>query len=554
MTTTFVAVALGAMLASQGAQLGGTQPNELILNVEPSSSCSCHDNFNNPTVIRPAHSYRATMMALAARDPLFRAAFIAAREDRPDLSELCLRCHAPAGWLNDRSKGDLNALIADDLESVTCDICHRMVAADPPLVGSGQYTISPRSAKRSRRGNAPGGGHQVIQTNYVASADSCAICHSLFNPVEPGHDEEGNELSIVYYEQRTFEEWQDSDFSKPGGETCIDCHMSTVRGEAAEGAQVYDDLKVHNFVGGNRFAIDAVAILDRNVFSPAGHELRAARTWVTESLARAASLEITEPSSQRLSLESGESASLAVRLTNLTGHKLPSGYPEGRRVYLELSITMDGQDKEIVSGRWDQATGDLVRDPQIRTYDTEHGRVMNGVSRREHSLILMNQIISDTRLPPRGFMPAASRPDMVPAGRDYGSGPYRHYDDHTYELVAPDVQMATTGTVTVRAMYQTTDGETVRYLLMRASGTQEGNELQQVWDALGHAPPQQMVSVSIPITVRPRPIEDVDAGTSDSGARGPSTSGGCACSTAKATRGSVLAFLLLGAFAFVRRR
>jgi hypothetical protein len=552
-TTTFVAVALGATLASQGAELGGTQPNELILGVEPSSSCNCHDNFNNPDVYRPAHSYRATMMALSARDPLFRAAFIAAREDRPELSELCLRCHAPAGWLNDRSKGDLDALIADDLEGVTCDICHRMEAADPPLVGDGQYTISSRSAKRSRRGNAPGGGHQVIRTSYVASADSCAICHSLFNPTEDGHDEDGNVLPVVYYEQRTYEEWLDSDFSKAGGETCIDCHMTTTRGEAAEGAPVYDDLKVHDFVGGNRFALDAVAILDRNVFSPSGVELRAAREWADRSLARAASLEITEPSSQRLSLQSGDTASLGVRLTNLTGHKLPSGYPEGRRVYMEVSITMDGQDKQIVSGRWDQATGDLVRDEQLRSYDTEHGRVMNGVSRREHSLILMNQIISDTRLPPRGFMPDPSRPDMIPAGRDYGSGPYRHYDDHTYELVAPDVPMATTGTVTVRAMYQATDGETVRYLLQRANGTEEGNKLEQVWEALGHAPPREMVSVSIPITVRPGAVDVPDAGTSDAGTITPTTTGGCGCNASQA-RGGLGAIFLLGLLAFVRRR
>lgn len=552
MTPFGAAVALSLALTAQ--ELGGTQPNELILPPSPSSSCNCHDDFNAQRVIRPAQSYRATMMALSARDPLFRAAFIAAREDRPELSELCLRCHAPAGWLNGRSEGDLSELIVDDLEGVTCDVCHRMQAADPPLVGNGQYTISPRTAKRSRRGVETGGGHMVIQTPYVASADSCAICHSLFNPQEIGHDADANEFPAAYYEQRTYEEWLDSDFSKAGGQTCIDCHMATVRGDAVEGGDVYDDLKVHGFVGGNRFAIDAVSILDRGVFSPSGNELRAIRQWVDDSLRSAASLEITAPQDPSIVLGVGESTIIGVKLTNLTGHKLPSGYPEGRRVYLEVALAMDGAEKTFVSGRWDQSTGDLVADPQLRAYDTAHGRVVNGVGRREHSLILMNQIIWDTRLPPRGFMPHPSRVDMAPAGRDYGEGPYRHWDETTYEIVAPEVTTVTTGTVTVRAMYQATDGETVRYLLMRARGTEEGNDLERVWEALGHSPPQEMARVSLPITVRPREVVVTDAGSSDAGTRVRAAEGGCACATSSGDGAAWLVLLLPFGWAYRRRR
>ena len=80
-----------------------------------------------------------------------------ANDDRPNLTDLCLRCHAPMAWLNGRSEpGDGSQLIPEDLESVTCDICHRMVPTPdgPQLIGDGQFHLSPSTAKRSRRGRS----------------------------------------------------------------------------------------------------------------------------------------------------------------------------------------------------------------------------------------------------------------------------------------------------------------------------------------------------------------------------------------------------------------
>src|SRR5262249_1177411 len=137
--------------------------------------------------------------------------------------------------------------------------------------------------------------------------------------------------------------------------------------------------------------------------------------------------------------------SFTVRLTNLTGHKLPTGYPEGRRVYLEVALVLTKTATMTISGAWDPATGNLVDDPQLKTYETLHGRVdidnPDGV--RTHHVAMMNQIPSDTRIPPEGFAP--SYPDMVPSGRDYGERPpYRNYDDTTYTVTMPDVTATST--------------------------------------------------------------------------------------------------------------
>jgi hypothetical protein len=40
----------------------------------------------------------------SARDPLFRAALAIANQDIEGIGEFCLRCHAPRGWLEGRSR------------------------------------------------------------------------------------------------------------------------------------------------------------------------------------------------------------------------------------------------------------------------------------------------------------------------------------------------------------------------------------------------------------------------------------------------------------------
>lgn len=546
-------VSLFALVAMGQVQLPGTQPSELTLPPEPSSTCRCHESFTADGITEPVDSYKGTMMALSMWDPIFRAALAVAYEDRPELTDLCLRCHAPMGWLSGRSEpGDGSILEPRDFEGVTCDMCHRAVPSDPQLIGSGQYTISANTAKRGPRGAAPFGGHSVIRDDFVSSAENCGICHSLFNPAENAHDPAGTDLGIFYYEQRTYEEWRDSAFPARG-ETCVDCHMTRTTGAAVDVGDEYDDLAVHNFVGGNHFAVRAVQLLKPEL-GIAGVSSEVGR-WVEDSLRKAAELEITATEPAMLNVESGDEYSVSVRITNNTGHKLPSGYPEGRRVYLEVTMQLDGQAKTYLSGEWDQLSGTIIRDPQIRAYETDHGRVENGTSQRTHHLLLMNQILTDTRIPPEGFAPMDL--DMVPAGREFGgAAPYDHWDDHTYRFTAPDVSGTVTGTITVRAMYQSTDGEVVRFLINQTSGRQEATDLQMVWDALGHAPPQEMVVASVPITITEK-VTAVDAGVNSP--RDASTDftirdGGCGCAAGRGSFGSSLLALCFASLLLLRRR
>lgn len=559
---------LPSLLASLVGQvmLPGTQPNELTILPQPSSTCACHDAFDFEEITEPAQTYKATMMALAGRDPVFRAAFRVAVQDRPEVTDLCLRCHTPMAWLSGRSSpSDGSALIREDLESVTCDICHRMVPSDPPLIGDGQFTLSQSPAKRAARGNGPLGGHAVIQSDYQSSSKMCGTCHSLFNPLEEARGTDGSTLGFAYYEQRTYEEWADSSFAT-NGIGCIDCHMKRVTGAAARDGMEYPDLAVHALVGGNSFAPNAVLLLNPNL--GIANEVAALEGWVDQSLAEAATLTITSTIPDPLEVDAGDDFAFEVRLTNETGHKLPSGYPEGRRVYLEVALHLDDRDAMVVSGAWNPATGDLVPDPQLRTYETIHGRYEAGTSTRTHHLAWANQVLLDTRIPPEGFVPSAA--DMHPVGRDYGVPPYRHFDETTFVITAPDVGRTITGTVTVRAMYQVMDGTYVDFLLSEAAGSTEAADLAMVWETLERAPPRQMQRVSFPITVRGAPQPDAgftdsggqadaampppDAGspTIDAGTNLPEPEEGCGCNAAEG--GTPDGWPLLGLLLLLPRR
>lgn len=542
-------VGLASALATTFAQvqLPGTQPNALSYPVEISETCGCHQTFDGAQITEPGQSYRATLMANAARDPVFRAAFQVARQDKPHLTDLCLRCHAPVGWLNGRSEGDLTGLEPEDLSSVTCDLCHRMVPADPLLVGSGQYTIADDITKRSSRGMAPPAGHNAVQFDFTASSELCAPCHSLFNPAEMSHDDEGNVLPGPYYEQRTYEEWRDSAFGERN-QTCISCHMARVRGAAVLGGSEYSDLYVHGFVGGNSFAVKAIRML--NPLLPIGPESEQVLEWVEASLARSAELTIE---TNQVEAHGGEEYEVPVKLLNKTGHKLPSGYPEGRRVFLEVELRLDGAAPQILSGEWDPVTGDLIKDPQLRTYETQHGRYEDGQSTRTHHLLLMNQIISDTRIPPEGFRPSAG--DMVPMGRDYGAAaPYRHWDAFRYRFTAPEVSGLTRGTIYVRAKYQTIDGEMYRFLTETAVGTQEATDLMTVYQALEKGRPALIATASVALELTPPPPPPPDAGFVVIDPE-PIPDSGCSCATHPRGQGPALAFgWVTAGWVLVRRR
>jgi hypothetical protein len=116
----------------QNVFMPGTQPNQAGTFESPDKCDNCHGGYD--PAIEPDYNWRGSMMAQAARDPLWLACLTVSEQDsiwavgNPNAGDLCIRCHSPTGWLEGRSDPvNTSALTGDDFWGVQCDFCHRMI-------------------------------------------------------------------------------------------------------------------------------------------------------------------------------------------------------------------------------------------------------------------------------------------------------------------------------------------------------------------------------------------------------------------------------------------
>ena len=94
-------VALATLAAVRTATAAGTPPGGLSTGapIESAARCkSCHGGFmtDDGKMYMPWDTWAGSMMANAARDPLYLAAVSVAEQDRPGSGSFCLRCHTPS--------------------------------------------------------------------------------------------------------------------------------------------------------------------------------------------------------------------------------------------------------------------------------------------------------------------------------------------------------------------------------------------------------------------------------------------------------------------------
>ena len=206
-------------------------------------------------------------------------------------------------------------------------------------------------------------------------------------------------------------------------------------------------------------------------------------------LAGAASLSIEAPPS----VAQSENLDFQVRVENKTGHKLPTGYPEGRRCWLEVEVTDADGGVVLRSGLYDEIEARRIDDPQLRTYEVR--MAASGVE--GFHFILQNELLQDNRIPPRGFIP---RPDTAPVGRSYpvvGTGDagevIAHWDEAPYVVGIP---ASARGPLSVKArlLYQTTSREYVESLRDANTTDGFGAKMVELWQKHGRAPPFEMAA------------------------------------------------------------
>jgi len=111
-------------------RMPGTQPNQAAID-SPKNCLNCHGGYDQ--AVEPGFNWKGSMMAQAARDPIFWACLTVAAQDsiwalgNPNAVDLCERCHFPEGWLEGRSDPtNVSAMTGTDYDGLHCDYCHKI--------------------------------------------------------------------------------------------------------------------------------------------------------------------------------------------------------------------------------------------------------------------------------------------------------------------------------------------------------------------------------------------------------------------------------------------
>jgi hypothetical protein len=396
-------------------------------------------------------------------------------------------------------------LTGNDLEGVHCDICHRVKdalipdsTANPPVPGYGNGMMVMQVPLLPKRGPFPDAFqfHPTVVDSHQVASDLCGTCHNVSNPfyatdpvTQPPHA-----YSPI---ERTYSEWKLSWYAEQGeAGSCQSCHMPADSGFGCivPGAPERPNVPQHDLTGGNTFVPDILY----DFWGPAVDTtaLRLAKERAVSTLREAATLSLE-------ARVSGDSVVASVVVTNLTGHKLPTGYPEGRRMWLHVAGLNATGDTLFESGHYDFDSADLTLDPQIKVYETKPGLTEAAAAQfnlepgPSFHFILNDTIYSDNRIPPRGFTNAAFEEQHAePVGYSYADGAY---SDSTIYTMPPGVT-----TVAAVLYYQTASKDYITFLRDENAGNEFdwnawGESLYVAWERHGKSTPVVMDSAAIPV-------------------------------------------------------
>ncbi|HEU4430015.1 MAG TPA: hypothetical protein VFT98_14730, partial [Myxococcota bacterium] len=383
--------------------------------------------------LSPFGEWNASLMAMAARDPVFLAQleYETQRfpEDAERIADTCLGCHAPLGARELKRQGGTGASLslahlyeepggahagpaALARDGVTCVACHRMspeglgtdasfnagFSLEEEPVIYGPFANPKLHAMQHALGLEPREGA------HLRDSGLCGSCHVVM-PKVLGEGKPWSQAREAH-EQTTYVEWRNSTFGKSGrGEdTCQGCHMA---GDfrSPETGQSQDALhfRIANVQGPgfphqpNRASDELLALEER---AYRRHTLTGINLFTTELFCQSGSLrwkrgDLGVPLGnqfERVKLSSLESLRLArertaqlaiaplrfdggalvadVTVTSLAGHKLPTGV-HFRRAFLDFRV-MKGEQIVWRSGATNEL-GELL-DRDGRVLESEHAK------------------------------------------------------------------------------------------------------------------------------------------------------------------------------------
>lgn len=421
---------------------------------------------------------------------------------------------------------------SNDYSGVDCHFCHRVMptgpAGEPAFPDNAATWVDDSLSCTNEDGSTYYGPCRRGPYPYTSATDplqpphgwtyskyhtDSALCGSCHDVTTPDSDEgplktliraDGQDSGRPFPIERTYTEWTRSLFAEaifrdglgdvPTGvptvareQTCQSCHMRSSEDPDARaclqnpaGSRA-GNLPMHEFAGANTWI---PAIIKGEYAGSLGsgraddydRTIAAAR----EMLQSSAQVAVAVTSYTAPTGSTAGNLGLEVDVTNLSGHKLPTGYSEGRRMWINVQIhDADGQ-RVGESGAYDAGTAKLTEDVQARVYEILQGMwnsgtqscqtTSNGV--KQFHFVLNDCVAKDNRIPPLGFRPkTAADPlgdEVPPVGHVYpetspGSGVLVNVDRAGYSFALPPGGRAPF-TASATLYYQTSSREYIEFL------------------------------------------------------------------------------------------
>ncbi|MFK8013401.1 MAG: hypothetical protein AB8B80_15275 [Marinicellaceae bacterium] len=474
----------------------------------------------------------------------------------------------------------------NDYQGINCHFCHRQEENgpnnEPQIIQNSNVWIDDEVCDNPELGSANGPcrkgpyddyatnpevgspPHEWERSNFLSESEFCGSCHNVSSPeiltdgvlsfAKSLIDTDGNDTGIAMPIERTFNEWKSSMFSDliftdgnggdeitefphiVKGETCQTCHMPKSESLDAR-ACVFNglgaragELSTHEFAGGNTWMPEVLKNLYGEELSTGNFDRSAAfdRTIMAamNMLQNKSALIETEISNQTDSL-----INVNVKVTNLTGHKLPTGYLEGRRMWINVVASDDNGAVIYENGGYDEKTAELDL-TGAKVYESIQG-IWDGnscvtsedipnpdgkglISRKLFHFVLNNCIEKDNRIPPLGFT-GINDIEMQPVNYSYPARPGYpnqsvNYDITPYEITIPK-GAALPITVTSTLKFQVASKDYIEFLESESTTVSEnelcnneppstvgpadqsrGDFMKSLWETYGKSAPVDMVT------------------------------------------------------------
>jgi len=438
---------------------GGPQDNSSSIAFHTSDRClACHNGLTTPQGkdVSIGFDWRASIMANSSRDPYWQASTRRETLDHPEvkstIEDECSVCHMPIPRYQAKLQGhegeifsflpfsqQTSALAAMGEDGVTCSVCHQISNKNlgQKESYSGNFVIDPPASKDAHPEYGPyqiepgqtlvmqssTGGFRPTMGLHIAASELCATCHTLFTKARG----QGGKVVGILPEQMPYPEWLHSSYA--GKQSCQSCHMPEVEGPAPIAAVLGVDrlgVRQHVFVGGNFFMQRLLNnYRDELSVTAMPQELTHASEGTIAFLqSQSAKIDI-----ERVALDGGR-LNADVRVTNLTGHKLPTAFPS-RRAWLHFVVrdrngktvfesgalnpdgSIQGNDNDLDPGKFEPYYRRIESSDQVEIYEPilgdSEGHVTTG-------LLDAVGYLKDDRLLPNGFNKQTAEHDIAVIG------------------------------------------------------------------------------------------------------------------------------------------